>query len=255
MKMHLSLGLVMCLMIGGVGLAQASEKPGHEIVAALDDQLVSIDTSFSGSKVLLFGTREGEGDVVIVVRGPSHTEVVRKQERVFGVWANKDEVSFSNAPSFYNVASSGPIKDLVIASTAQRLELGADYLNAYLAPQSKSVNEEMKATFWQAFLRAKKREGLYGVENTPVKFLGKRLFRADFVFPSNIPVGTYLVYVYLIKDNDVVHSQITPLYVSKTGAEAEIYDFAQRHSFFYGVLAVIIALFSGWFASVVFRKK
>lgn len=251
MKLRLSLSILMCQIFAFISPALAL----NEVVAALDNPLVSIDTGFTGSKVLLFGSREVEGDVVVLVRGPSHTEVVRKQERIFGVWANNDQVSFSDTPSFYNIASSDDVSNLVSASTAQRLELGPEYLNAYLAPESKSVSNDTKETFWQALLRNKKNNGLYATKAAKVKFLGKHLFRADFIFPSNIPVGTYLVYVYLIKDKKVINSQITPLYVSKIGVEAAIYDFANRHSFSYGVLAVIIALIAGWTASVVFRKK
>ncbi|WP_135077068.1 TIGR02186 family protein [Terasakiella sp. SH-1] len=233
----------------------ATPDISNEIVAALGDHLVAIDTSFSGSKVLLFGATKGEGDVVVIVRGPSQNEVVRKKGRVMGVWANKDQVTFSGAPVFYNIATSGDLEEMVSGETLQRLELGPDYLNSYLAPQSKHISAEKKEIFWDALLRAKKRQGLYAEAPTKVKFLGNRLFRADFVFPANIPVGTYLVYVYLVKNKDVVSSQITPLFVSKIGAEAEIFDFAHRHSFAYGVLAVIIALFAGWVASVAFRKK
>lgn len=249
--------LTLSFLMTNTLLAMEKKVPvvSQEIVAALDDQLVAIDTGFSGSKVLLFGTTEGEGDVVVVVRGPSHNETVRKKERIMGVWANKDQVTFSDTPVFYNIAASGDINKMVPASTRQRLELGPDNLNTYLAPESKTISDEMKETFWEALIRSKKREGLYAKEVEKITFLGKKLFRADFFFPANVPVGTYLVYVYLIKDKDVVTTQITPLFVSKIGAEAEIYNFAYQHSIAYGVFAVLIALFSGWLASVAFRKK
>ncbi|MDV7340417.1 TIGR02186 family protein [Terasakiella sp. A23] len=249
--------LALILTIFCLSLPASAQSPmvSDEIVAALDDHLVAIDTGFSGSKVLLFGATEGEGDVVVIVRGPSNREVVRRKERVMGVWANKEKVAFSDTPVFYNIATSGNLEELVPASTRQRLELGPDNLNTYLAPEYKNIGDKKKEEFWQALLRAKKRDGLYAESATPVKFLGKRLFRADIEFPANIPVGTYLVYVYLVKDKDVVSTQITPLFVSKIGVEAGIYDFAHRHSLAYGVIAVVIALLSGWIASVAFRKK
>lgn len=255
MIVRLFSALISCLLTLPALAQTSSPNLTNEIVAALDDHVVAINTSFSGAKVLLFGATEGEGDVVIIVRGPSHDEVVRKKDRIMGIWANKDQVTFSGTPVFYSIASSGNIEEMVPASTRQRLELGPDYLNTYLASDSKHISTEKKELFWDALLRAKKRQGLYAKEAEEVKFLGQRLFRADFFFPPNIPVGTYLVYVYLVKDKDVVSSQITPLFVSKIGAEAEVYDFAQRHSFAYGILAVIIALAAGWIASVAFRKK
>ncbi len=253
-KKFLLHSLLVVILAWPVSLWAQTTTP-NEIVAALDDPVVAIDTGFSGSRVLLFGATEGEGDVVVIVRGPSRDEVVRKKKRVMGIWVNKEEVTFSGAPVFYNIATSGKLENLVPASTRQRLELGADNLNIYLSPSSKEVGDDIKATFWQALLRNKKHQGLYATAETEIEFLGKRLFRADLDFPPNIPVGTYLIYVYLIKDKHIVSSQITPLFVSKIGAEAGIFDFAHRHSFVYGILAVIIALLSGWFASVIFRKK
>jgi uncharacterized protein (TIGR02186 family) len=251
MKTPLFLCFIFCLLFN---LSLHAKEPTG-IIAALDDHLVAIDTGFSGSKVLLFGTREADGDVIVIVRGPSRKEIVRKQDRIMGVWANRQSVSFTDTPSFYNIAASKNISDLVSEEIAQQLELGPEHLNSYLAPESKSVSAEERKLYWDALLRNKKRDGLYSNEYASVQFLGKNLFRTDFLLPSNIPIGTYLVYVYLVKDKKVVNSQITPLFVSKTGLEAGIYDFAQRHSFSYGMIAVIIALIAGWSGSVIFRKK
>lgn len=227
----------------------------HEIVAALDDHVVAIDTGFSGSKVLLFGSILGDGDVIIAIRGPSHREIVRKKERMMGIWANKEQVEFSNTPAFYKVAASDQLAELLPASERQRLELGSDNVKPYLAPEYFRISTEKKDTFWDALIRSKKRDGLYGEATDKINFLGKRLFRADIDFPSNVPVGTYLAYVYLVSNKEVVHTQVTPIIVSKIGVEAGIYDFAQRHSLAYGVIAVVIALVAGWLASVAFRKK
>ena len=54
-----------------------------------------------------------------------------------------------------------------------------------------------------------------------VDFLGERLFRTTITFPSNVPTGTYLVEVFLVRDKDVVSGQTTPLVVSKVGVDAD----------------------------------
>jgi hypothetical protein len=51
-----------------------------------------------------------------------------------------------------------------------------------------------------------------------------------------------------------VSSQTTPLFVSKVGVEAEIFDFAHNRSALYGVIAILVALVAGWLGHVVFRK-
>ncbi len=87
-----------------------------------------------------------------------------------------------------------------------------------------------------------------------MQFLGARLFRADFQFPANVPTGSYLVEVLLIRDGQIAGAQTTPLVVSKIGVGADIFEFAHRHSAAYGIIAIVIALLAGWAAHLVFRK-
>ena len=48
--------------------------------------------------------------------------------------------------------------------------------------------------------------------------------------------------------------QVTPMFVSKIGVGADVYEFAHRHAAIYGILAVLIAAGAGWAASAVFRR-
>ena len=40
----------------------------------------------------------------------------------------------------------------------------------------------------------------------------------------------------------------------KTGLENQISGFAARHGFLYGLLAVAVAVFTGWFGRVIFKR-
>jgi uncharacterized protein (TIGR02186 family) len=89
-----------------------------------------------------------------------------------------------------------------------------------------------------------------------VTFLpGRKLFRTTIHFPANVPVGTYSVLVYVVRDGQIVGSQTHPLVINKTGVEAEVFDFAHRQSAFYGLIAVAVAAFAGWGAGLIFRKQ
>ena len=46
------------------------------LVVDLSNHLVAITTGFTGTKVLLFGAVEDEGDVIVTVRGPDQDMVV-----------------------------------------------------------------------------------------------------------------------------------------------------------------------------------
>jgi uncharacterized protein (TIGR02186 family) len=105
-----------------------------------------------------------------------------------------------------------------------------------------------------ALHRIKMREGLFRPTPGKVIFLGARLFRVDFRFPANVPTGSYLVQVLLLRDGKVMSAQTTPLIVSKIGVSADIFEFAHRHAAAYGALAVVVALLAGWAAHLAFRR-
>ena len=86
-----------------------------------------------------------------------------------------------------------------------------------------------------------------------VNFLGERLFRTTITFPANVPIGTYLVEVFLVRGKDVVSGQTTPLVVSKVGIDAAVFEFASREAALYGAIAVMTAVVAGWLASLPFR--
>jgi uncharacterized protein (TIGR02186 family) len=222
-----------------------------ELVADLSAHLVAITTGFTGTKVLLFGTTGGTGDVVVVVRGPESAEAVRRKGRKAGIWVNEAEMIFEKVPSYYVVAASRPLSEFLPERVAEREQIGIR--NLRISPPEDAKPAEVER-FRAALIRNKQRVSLYSVQPQPISFLGNRLFRTDMYFPANAPVGTYLVRVFLLQDGEVVSAEITPLVVSKIGFEAGVFDFAHRHSLAYGVLAILIAVVAGWTASVAFHK-
>jgi len=69
-----------------------------------------------------------------------------------------------------------------------------------------------------------------------------------------VPTGTYNVTVYLLRGGKVISAQTTPLVVAKIGVGARVFAFAHRHSALYGIAALVMALFAGWFAGAVFKR-
>ena len=66
-------------------------------VVDLDDHLVAITTGFSGTEVLLFGTVDEPGDVVVVVRGPTRPIRMFRKSRIAGIWVNTASMTFERA--------------------------------------------------------------------------------------------------------------------------------------------------------------
>jgi uncharacterized protein (TIGR02186 family) len=239
------------LAVTALVLAATPAARGQELVADLSRHRVAISTGFTGSQVVLFGATGGEGDVALVVRGPDERVVVRRKDRIAGIWVNRAGMVFEGVPAYYAVASNRPLEAFMSPAVMARNQIGVEHLR--LTAEADGLEDEV-ATFRAALVRNKQRDGLFPVELGKVVFLGARLFRTDVYFPANVPTGNYTVKVFLIRDGQVVSAQTTPLFVSKIGMEAKISQFAHRNSFYYGLFAVVLALMAGWFADFVFRR-
>jgi len=239
------LAVLLCLL-----LTPAAAR-AQALVADLSSHLIAITTGFSGTELLLFGATEGEGDVVVIVRGPDGEASVRRKARVAGLWINRDEMRFSGVPTFYRIASSKPLGDFVPATLRQRHQIGTEFLR--LQPMREANSEEV-AAFRAGLIRNKEAQALYTPEVGRVSFLGPRLFRTRILFPANVPTGNYTVEVLLVRNGQVAAAQTTPMFVSKVGIGADIYDFAHQWAAVYGLIAILLAVGAGWAAGAIFRK-
>jgi uncharacterized protein (TIGR02186 family) len=240
-----AVALAACLSLGG-GAAR-----GEPLVADLTSHLIGITGAFAGASVVLFGATDGPGDVVVVVRGPEHDVAVRRKRRVAGIWVNAKEEVFVGVPSFYSIASSRPLDTITTPTVLGFNEFGLYYLRLKLA---RGAVREEDMPFRDALVETQQRDKVFTETAGKIDFLGDRLFSTTLSFPSNVPIGTYEVKAFLIRNKAVVSAQTTPLVIAKIGVDAEIVDFADRRAAIYGLVAVATAMVAGWLASVPFRN-
>jgi uncharacterized protein (TIGR02186 family) len=238
-------------LIFGLFLLVTSPSQAEPLVADLSESVVRITTGFTGTKVLLFGAKEGDGRVVVIVEGPRHPLTVRRKNRVAGIWVNRAEVRFNDVPSFYHVLSSEPLEQWLPLRTRDLYQIGVEYLK--LDPDE-DVGPAQASRFRDALIRNMQRIGRYGVLEGKVTVLGGQLFRADLYLPANLPTGFYSIEVMLVQDGDVKTIQSTPLLVTKAGIGAEVFDMAYSYPALYGILAIVIAVLAGLGANAIFRK-
>jgi uncharacterized protein (TIGR02186 family) len=243
------LAWIVVLSLGALVVRDAGAA--EPLVADLTSHLVAITTGFNGTNVVLFGATDGPGDIIVVVRGPDRDVVVRRKSRVAGIWINKRQMTFTGVPSYYAVFSSKALDD-IMPPTAQALhEIGQPHLR--MGVIEKRSPEDI-VEFRAALSRERQRQDLFPDAVGRVSFLGERLFQATLGFPANVPTGTYQVYIFLVRDKQVVSGQTTPLVVSQVGVDAEVNDFANRRALAYGLVAAIGAAVAGWLASLPFRN-
>ncbi len=232
-------------------LATALPAHAQPLLADLFKHRITIDSSFTGAEDLLYGTFDGEGDLIIVVRGPNERVVVRRKERVAGMWINRDKMEFAGVPADYAVAASQKLLDIVSPNYLKLHQIGLDALRIE-ALTSRPADEI--APFREALIRNRVREGLYADGTGRVEFPGGRLFRTLLHFPANVPEGTYSAQIFLVRDGDEVGAETIPLFINKTGFQAEIHYRARNQPVLYGLSAIIVALAAGWAAALAFRK-
>ncbi|MDA8230420.1 MAG: TIGR02186 family protein [Magnetospirillum sp.] len=247
----LGFAVAFTLLVGAFTLAALPARAVEPLIADLSSHLVAITTGFAGTDVLLFGAVESDGDVVVAVRGPTRTETVRRKDRQAGIWINTGRAVFDNVPSFYRIAATRPLEQIAAPEVLDHYQLGVDHLDLDAKDDDPGAT---KAQYRDALVRLKERADLYGAKVLDIGFLGHRLFRITMHFPANVPVGTYLVEVYLIANGQVVSAQTTPLVISKIGLGADVYDFAHQQAAAYGIISIVLAAATGWLAAVAFRK-
>jgi uncharacterized protein (TIGR02186 family) len=239
-------------------LLLAADKP--VLVPDISARQVQIRYSFTGAQLLLFGAvvypggrpPERAPDVVVVLRGPVQPILVREKQKIAGIWMNADSNRFRSAPSFYAVASTRPIDQLVNERTAAIYELGLH--NLQLSPGGGALPEKERR-FEAGLLDLRRKHGLYYEDPSGVEINGGVLYRATLTIPSQVPVGTYTAETFLIDRGRVLAAATRDIQINKSGFERFVALAARRHSFLYGATSVALSLALGWAAAAAFRRR
>jgi uncharacterized protein (TIGR02186 family) len=255
------------LLVAPLALAQAQSQPQSQtpprnqprLVPEVSHRNVEIRYSFTGAELLLFGAilyprgrlPDERTDVAVVVKGPMEPIVVRERQRVAGIWMNVGRARFRSAPSFYAVASSRPLRRIIDERTAAIYELGVD--NLQLSPGGGMAADEQRR-FETGLIDLMRRNRLYIEDPDGVEIVEGVLYQARIPIPASVPVGTYTAETFLIQRGRVIAGAVREIRVEKLGFEGFVARAAERWSFAYGIVAVVLSLLLGWGASAFFRR-
>ncbi len=230
------------------------------LVPDVSARRIDIQYSFTGAQLLLFGAilyPDGRipadpPEIAVVLKGPVQPIVIREKQKIAGVWMNAESSRFRSAPSFYAVAGSRPIAELVDERTASIYELGLE--NLQLSPGSGAAPEKARR-FEDGLLELRERQGLFYEAPRGVQISEGVLYRARLTIPSQVPVGTYTAETFLIDKGRVLAAATREIEIGKTGFERFVAMAAERYAFLYGLIAVLLSLGLGWAAAMVFRRR
>lgn len=245
------------MLLISVPLLMAARAP--MLVPDVSQRDVEIQYSFTGADLLLFGAivypdgraPERPADIVVVLKGPDQSIVMREKQKVAGIWVNADSAQFRSAPSFYAMASSRPIDRIVDERTAAIYELGVDKLQ--LSPASLNDSTEIDR-FQAGLVDLRRRTGLFVERPGTVEITDGVLYRARLPLSARVIVGDYTAETFLVQDGRVVAAAVRDVTIRKSGFERFIALAAQNWSFLYGLTAVALAVGLGWAAGAIARR-
>jgi len=243
-------------------LADAGSAAAERLVASLTNHRVMITSNYTGVELVLFGSverdasspaRGGPYDIVATVVGPREPLRTRRKQRVLGIWVNTASRTFVDPPSYLAVLASRPLDAITSADNQRRLQLGiADTSLPELI--NNDIGEVTSDPFRAALVRLMREHGLYTEEPSGVTFLTPTLFRAAIRLPAQVPTGSYTVGVKLFADGNLIAHTDSAFEIVKVGFEQFVVDAARDHGLLYGLATALMALLTGWIASVAFRR-
>jgi uncharacterized protein (TIGR02186 family) len=240
----------------------AGPARAETLIASLSTSRVAITSNYAGASIVVFGAiekdaqtvaRAGPYDIVVMVRGPQATLVVRQKEPLGPIWLNREQQRFVDIPYYVAALSSRPIEQIAPDQLRSRLKVGLRGV-VYAPEVAVFRGREAEGPFREALLRLQRQERLWIESARGVTFLTASLFRVPVPIPAIAPPGNYEVDAFLFSDNVMLARSQTNFELVKTGFEQQVAAAAREWSILYGLLVAAMAVLFGWIASIVFRR-
>lgn len=240
------LGLVVLL---AAGLPARAAEP----VLTISPAVVQIGAFFNGQTVTVSGTIPAGTQAVLEVMGSSAEEHLMRKGRRAGMWMNVGEIKVQDAPSLYLVMSTA--KELLTAAPPTAT-WGYRALEKRLVFSGK-IEPAERQEFLKQFLELKESEQIYASRPGAIQLKAAggdaSAVAASFPLPSNTRPGAYKVCLSVIQDGRVVSHNCADLTVALVGFPAWLAGLAYQHGVAYGVLAVVIAIVTGFAMGFIFK--
>lgn len=236
----------------------ANNAIAERLVAQLSKEEVAITANFDGSEIFIYGAIKHDVsdkiisplEVVITVSGPTEKLYVRKKSKHALIWLNTETIEIDSAPSFYAVASTGNLKEIINNTENLKHKISIREVIRSIGNPETIKNP---TDFTEGLIRIRNQNNLYQDLDNSISLTDETLFATTINLPSNLVEGEYTIRFLLARDGKVIDQLSTTIPVNKVGLERWIFDLSRQQPLIYGLLSLFIAIFAGWLASAVFR--
>lgn len=249
MRRILSLLLFFCYVSASLAAGTAWSEEHLELT--VHPEVLDIGTFFSGGRVSISGEIPNGQDVLVEISGPTVNGLFDVKGRIGPFWMTRDKVALSGAPGMYILLLP---EGQDWHRKASSLGLGLENLEKTLSIQSATLSPD---DVFKMFLLLKKSSGSYVEQNGAVSYSpgqrGHRRFTAVFQFSRATAAGNYTIKATAIAKGRIGPEATRHFLIREVGFPKLVDDLSTNHRLMYGIMAVLIALFTGAVMGLLFK--
>ena len=205
---------------------------------SLDEFDIEINSNFLGKEVVLFGNKDKESSIIFIFEGEDKEAKLTTKVKEGYLWINKTR-SLNNQPSFFAIF------------TTPKKTLNEIFLLSTLKEKHPLISNPSVRLY--EIRKAMKSKNLYIEEE--LENLNGNLFLKKFLIPDNISPGNIKVYMYELKNNQIIKMSSKNLIIKKGGISFKLEELLKKESFIYIFILIVISLLLSLLTNLIFRRK
>ena len=205
---------------------------------SLDEFDIEINSNFLGKQVVLFGNKDKESSIIFIFEGEDKEAKLTTKVKEGYLWINKTQ-SLNNQPSFFAIF------------TTPKKTLNEIFLLSTLRDKHPLISNPSLRLY--EIRKAMKSKNLYIEEE--LENLNGNLFLKKFLIPDNISPGNIKVYMYELKNDQIIKMSSKNLIIKKGGISFKLEELLKKESFIYIFILIVISLLLSLLTNLIFRRK
>ena len=206
---------------------------------SLDKFNIEINSNFLGEEVVLFGQKDEGKDLIIIFEGTKKQGKLFKKSKKGLFWINEKK-DLDKVPSFFAIFST-PKKSINEIFLIPSITRSHDLIESSYSEKLYQIREALRV------------KGLYFEDE--LQGVEESLFIKKFKIPDNISAGDIKVYLYEIKDNEVINFSQKKLNIQKKGITSRFETMLEEQSLVYAIILVVFSIVFSLISNWLFRRK